>query len=471
MVGIVLLGIFVLLLAFGAPIAVCLGMSSVGAILVQGAGKPLDAIMSVLPRLCSSASSKFVLLAIPFFILSGNVMEKAGISGRLINLAEKCLGHIRGGMAMVCVVVSCFFAAISGSGPATVAALGLIMIPALKKAGYSPAFACALMAAGGAIGVVIPPSITFVVYGSIADASITDLFKAGVIPGLLMGLGLIVAALFVGRKANLTVQPKASGKERLKAFKDAFWGLLMPVIILGGIYGSIFTPTEAAAVSVFYGLIVGVFIYREVNWKKMKDILIDSCSTTATVMFITMGATLFGYVLTRARLDLAIENFMLTVTNGNTVIFFIIVNVVLLIAGCFLDSTSALYIFTPLFAPVAVQLGIDPIHLGTVMIVNLAIGLFPAGGRQPVCGLRHRRYQDRGDHQGHCPVPHRRAGGAAADHLRPRNFHIPHSLTLPFSLHTQLSIPRMQHRADFIRPVLHFLIPPPHICPDFGQFP
>ena len=156
MVGIVLLGIFVLLLAFGAPIAVCLGMSSVGAILVQGAGKPLDAIMSVLPRLCSSASSKFVLLAIPFFILSGNVMEKAGISGRLINLAEKCLGHIRGGMAMVCVVVSCFFAAISGSGPATVAALGLIMIPALKKAGYSPAFACVSAFVSGAAVVPLP---------------------------------------------------------------------------------------------------------------------------------------------------------------------------------------------------------------------------------------------------------------------------------------------------------------------------
>ena len=209
MVGIVLLGVFVVLLVFGAPIAVCLGMSSVGAILAQGAGKPLDAIMSVLPRLCSSASSKFVLLAIPFFILSGNVMEKAGISGRLINLAEKCLGHIRGGMAMVCVVVSCFFAAISGSGPATVAALGLIMIPALVKAGYPAAFSCALMAAGGAIGVVIPPSITFVVYGSIADASITDLFKAGVIPGLLMGAGLIVAALVVGRKMDLKVLPVA----------------------------------------------------------------------------------------------------------------------------------------------------------------------------------------------------------------------------------------------------------------------
>ncbi len=390
MVGLVLLGIFILLLVLGAPIAICLGMSSVAAILVQGAGKPLDAIMSVLPRLCSSASSKFVLLAIPFFILSGNVMEKAGISGRLINLAEKCLGHIKGGMAIVCVVVSCFFAAISGSGPATVAALGLIMIPALVKAGYPAAFSCALMAAGGAIGVVIPPSITFVVYGSIADASITSLFMAGMVPGLLMGAGLIAAALVLGRRLDLKVMPRATKKERWQAFKDAFWGLLMPVIILGGIYGGIFTPTEAAAVSVFYGLIVGIFIYKEIDFKKTVDILIDSCSTTATVMFITMGATLFAYVLTRARLDLAIKGFMLNVTRGNVILFFLIVNIVLLIAGCFLDSTSALYIFTPLFAPVALELGIHPIHLGVVMIVNLAIGLFtpPVGVNLYVaCGI------------------------------------------------------------------------------------
>ena len=390
MVGITLLGLFVLLLAFGAPIATCLGLSSVAAILVQGAGKPIDAVMSVLPRLCSSASSKFVLLAIPFFILSGNVMEKAGISGRLINLAEKCLGHVKGGMAIVCVVVSCFFAAISGSGPATVAALGLIMIPALVKAGYPASFSCALMAAGGAIGVVIPPSITFVVYGSIADASITNLFISGMVPGLLMGAGLIAAALILGRKYDLKVQPKASGKERWDAFKDAFFGLMMPVIILGGIYGGIFTPTEAAAVSVFYGLAVGVFIYREIDFKKLVDIMIDSCSTTATVMFITMGATLFAYVLTRARLDLTIKDFMLTVTNGNWIVFFIIVNIVLLIAGCFLDSTSALYIFTPLFAPVAAAMGISPIHLGVVMIVNLAIGLFtpPVGVNLYVaCGI------------------------------------------------------------------------------------
>ena len=247
------------------------------------------------------------------------------------------------------------------------------------------------VASEGGIGVIIPPSITFVVYGSIASGvSIGDLFKAGVIPGLLMGAGLIVAALVVGRKMDLKVLPKATGKERWKAFKDAFWGLLMPVIILGGIYGSIFTPTEAAAVSVFYGLIVGIFVYREISLKKIKDILIDSCSTTATVMFITMGATLFGYVLTRARLDLAIEGFMMNVTGGSSIIFFIIVNIVLLIAGCFLDSTSALYIFTPLFAPVALQLGIDPIHLGTVMIVNLAVGLFtpPVGVNLYVaCGI------------------------------------------------------------------------------------
>ena len=390
MAGVILLGVFVVLLICGAPIAVCLGMSSVAAMLVQGAGKPIVAVMSVLPRICSASSSKFVLLAIPFFIISGNVMEKAGISGRLINLAEKCLGHIKGGMAMVCIVVSCFFAAISGSGPATVAALGLIMIPALVKAGYPAAFSCALMAAGGAIGVVIPPSITFVVYGSIADASITSLFKAGMVPGLLMGVGLIITALVIVRKCDLKVSPKASGAERWAAFKDAVPGLLMPVIILGGIYGGIFTPTEAAAVSVFYGLFVGFVIYKDLNLNKLSDIMVDSCSTTATVMFITMGASLFAYVLTRARLDEAIEGMMLNVTGGSVVIFFIIVNIVLLIAGCFLDSTSALYIFTPLFAPVALQLGIDPIHLGVVMIVNLAIGLFtpPVGVNLYVaCGI------------------------------------------------------------------------------------
>ena len=390
MVAAILFISFAVLLLMGAPIAVCLGTSSVVAMIAQGAGRPLDTVMSSLPMIVSASTSKFVLLAIPFFILAGNIMEKAGISEKLIKLAEACVGHIRGGLAIVCVIVACFFAAISGSGPATVAALGVIIVPAMIKSGYNPAFSAALMAAAGAIGVIIPPSITFVVYGSIADTSIGDLFIAGLVPGLLMGFALMVVALLVGRKSDLKTLPKASRKERWLAFKDAFWGLMMPVIILGGIYGGIFTPTEAAAVSVVYGLFVGIFIYKKIRLKEFYALLLDTTSTTATVMFITAAASLFAYVLTRARLDVAISSALQNATGGNVIVFFIIVNIILLIAGCFLDSTSALYIFTPLFVPVAQALGVNLIHLGVVMIVNLAIGLFtpPVGVNLYVaCGV------------------------------------------------------------------------------------
>lgn len=390
MVAFVLLAVFAVLLLLGAPIAACLGMSSVCAMLVLGAGRPVSVVLGTIPQLVSAATSKSVLLAIPFFILGGNIMEKSGISGKLIRLAETCVGHLKGGVAMVCVIVACFFAAISGSGPATVAALGLILIPAMIKVGYDVSFAAALMATAGAIGVIIPPSITFVVYGSIADTSIGDLFISGVIPGLLMGAALIIVTLWLGRRSNLKRLPKATGAERWHAFKDAFWGLLMPVIILGGIYGGIFTPTEAAAVSAVYGLFIGIFVYRTLKLKDLKKILIDTASTTATVMFITAAATLFAYVLTRARIDVAISSLLTEVAGGNTVIFLLIVNIVLLIAGCFLDSTSALYIFTPLFVPVAQALGMNLVHFGTIMIVNLAIGLVtpPVGVNLYVaCGI------------------------------------------------------------------------------------
>lgn len=390
MTAAILFTTFGILLLIGTPIAVCLGVSSVAAMLVQGAGRPVVTIMSSLPQLFAASTSKFVLLAIPFFILAGNIMERAQISRKLIRLAETCVGHTKGGLAIVCVVVACFFAAISGSGPATVAALGLVLIPGMIRSGYSPAFSAALMGCAGAIGVIIPPSITFVVFGSIADTSIGDLFKAGLVPGLIMGTALILAALLVGRKTELKSLPKASGKERWDAFKDAFWGLLMPVIILGGIYGGIFTPTEAAAVAVVYGLVVGLFLYKTIKVKDLYDLIIDSASTTATVMFITAAASLFAYVLTRARLDVAISDGLVSISGGSSFVFFLIVNVILLIAGCFLDSTSALYIFTPLFVPVAQALGIDMIHLGVVMIVNLAIGLFtpPVGVNLYVaCGV------------------------------------------------------------------------------------
>lgn len=386
----VLFFVFAMLLLLGTPIAVCLGISSILSMLVLGAGRPVSVVLGTVPQLVSAATSKSVLLAIPFFILGGNIMEKSGISGKLINLAESCVGHLKGGVAMVCVIVACFFAAISGSGPATVAALGLILIPAMVKVGYDAPFAAALMATAGAIGVIIPPSITFVVYGSISDTSIGDLFISGVLPGLLMGAALIIITLWLGRKSDLKRLPRCTGAQRWKAFKGAFWGLLMPVIILGGIYGGIFTPTEAAAVSAVYGLVIGVFVYRTIKLKQFIKILIDTASTTATVMFITAAATLFAYVLTRARIDVAISGLLTDVAGGNKIIFLLIVNVVLLLAGCFLDSTSALYIFTPLFVPVAQALGMSMVHFGTIMIVNLAIGLVtpPVGVNLYVaCGI------------------------------------------------------------------------------------
>ena len=375
MIGPVIFLSFAVLLLVGTPIAICLGVSSVFGMLIDGAGRPLDTIMTMLPRIFSSATSKFVLLAVPFFILGGNVMEKAGISKRLIDFAQSCVGHLRGGLIVVMVSVACFFAAISGSGPATVAALGMILIPAMVNVGYPPAFSAALMAAAGATGIVIPPSITFVVYGSVADTSIGKLFLSGIMPGLMIGLALILVSLWTTRNMEIELLPKATAAARWASFKEAFWGLMMPAIILGGIYGGIFTPTEAAAASAVYGLFVGFFIYKTLKLKDLYEIFVNSTTTTAVVMFITATASLFAYILTRARLDLAISEGLTDITGGNYIIFLLIANVIFLIAGCFMDATSAVLIFTPLFLPVALSLGIDPIHFGAVMVLNLSIGL------------------------------------------------------------------------------------------------
>ena len=272
--SLVLFGIFIILLICNIPIAVSLGIASIVSIVVTGL--PIE----MFPINVFSASSKFSLLAIPFFIVAGNIMEKAGISEKLIDFAKACVGHRKNGVALVCVIVSCFFAAISGSGPATVAALGVILIPSMVKEGYPVTFASALMAAGGAIGVIIPPSVTFIVYGASSGASIAKIFMAGVIPGLLMGAALVFATIFCARKFELKQMPKASGKERWRAFKDAVWGLMMPVIILGGIYSGIFTPTEAAAVSAVYGLIIGIFVYKKIRLADMAEMIVNSGSQT-----------------------------------------------------------------------------------------------------------------------------------------------------------------------------------------------
>lgn len=358
---------FIVLLLLNVPIGIGLGVAGVAAM------NEANISMSLLPMQYYSNIAKFLLLAIPFFILSGNIMEKAGISKRLINFANACVGHRRGGLAIVAVICSCFFAAISGSGPATVASLGVILLPAMAQAGYGKSMPSALLATSGSIGIIIPPSIAYVVYGSLSGASIGKLFMAGIIPGILMGIALIIAALFICKKQNIQVQPKASGKERWRTFKDAILGLLMPVIILGGIYGGFFTPTEAAAVSAVYGLCVGVFVYKSIKWKELVKLLIDSAVSSATVMLIVASAALFAWFCQTSGISTQISNLLYEV-SGNKIVFLIIVNVILLIAGCFIDGNSGFFIFVPIMLPVALKYGIDPVAFGIMMTMNFAIG-------------------------------------------------------------------------------------------------
>ena len=369
MINIILFGSFFVLLFLNIPIGVSLGMSCVFAMLFAGDR------FSIIPTNVYGGRAKFLLLAIPFFVLSGNIMAKAGISTRLVGFIDDCIGHRRGGIAIVCVVVACFFGAISGSGPATVAALGIILIPAMiNRGGFYTNFSSAMMATASSIAIVIPPSIAFVVYASITGVSVGDMFMGGIIPGIMMGAALVILIMIEARRKGLTgSREKASWGARLKSFGQAFWGFLVPVIILGGIYGGIFTPTEAAAVSVVYALIVGLFIYREMKWKDVPDILVDSCKTTGSIMIIIGAAAVFSYVCTVHGISQAAQALLLQIA-GNKFVFLLIVNVIFLIAGCFVDANSAMYIFIPIMYPVACQLGIDPIHFGVLSTVNLAIG-------------------------------------------------------------------------------------------------
>lgn len=383
MTALILFGVFFLLLFMNMPIAFALGISSLATLMYEGL--PLLPVASNL----YAATSKFVLLAIPFFILGGNVMDKSGISGQLIDFARTLVGHRRSGMALVTVIVACFFAAISGSGPATVAALGMILIPAMTNVGYDKSDSAALVSASGAIGIIIPPSITFVIYGSITGKSVGELFASGIIPGILMGVLLILAMMFTYRGRELKLLPRATGRERLRAFVKAIPGLLMPVIILGGIYGGFFTPTEAAAVASIYGIVIG-FCTRKLKVKDLWPLLVDSVSQTAVVMLIVGTASLFSYALTLTGIAADASAALISFVGDSKFLFLLIVNIILLIAGCFIDANSAMYIIVPILVPVARALGIDLVHLGCVMVFNLAVGLVtpPVGVNLYVgCGI------------------------------------------------------------------------------------
>lgn len=368
--GWTLFGVFFVFLILGIPISVSLGLAAVSCLML------FDFPLSMFPPVMYASLGKFTLLAIPFFILAGVIMEYAGISKRLVNLANVMVGHVTGGLAIVTVVVTCFFAAISGSGPATVAAIGSILIPAMVSAGYDKGFAAALMASSGNVGIIIPPSIAFVVFGVLAEVSIGRLFIAGVIPGILLGLVLIAVSLILIRKQRHTLihNPKCSWKEKWLAFKDAFWGLLTPVIILGGIYGGFVTPTEAAGVAVVYGLVVGMFIYREIHLNDLWKLLVDATVGSAVVMFIIAFASVFAWFLTTGHIASAIAETVLSLTE-NKILLLVMMNVIFLFAGCFIDAASAFFIFVPIMLPVIREIGMDPVVFGVFMTMNLAIGM------------------------------------------------------------------------------------------------
>ncbi|MCI2056155.1 MAG: TRAP transporter large permease [Oscillibacter sp.] len=369
MTGILLFGSFFVFLILGVPICVSLGLSSVIGLLIGG----FD--LSMLPSTISASVCKYALLAVPFFVLAGSIMEYAGISEKLIKLADACVGHRKSGLISVVVITSCFFAAISGSGAAAVAALGGILIPAMADAKYDKGLASVLVSASGAIGIIIPPSIGYVVYASIVNVSVSDLFLAGIVPGIILGIMYIIVAVIMSRNNHEIIRrDKASGREKWVAFKDAIWGLLMPVIILGGIYGGIFTPTEAAGVAVIYGLFVGIFVYKKITRKNILTVLKNAAVSSAAVMYVVACASVFAWILSTSHVATDLSELLLAIT-GNKIVLLLLVNLIFLIAGCFLDGTSAYYIFLPVVLPILQALNIDLVQAGIFITVNLAIGL------------------------------------------------------------------------------------------------
>jgi C4-dicarboxylate transporter DctM subunit len=365
--GALLLGMFALLIFLRVPIAVALGISGITVIIVADLGAQMFA-----PVFFANIS-KFSLLAIPFFILAGILMGRAQISERIIRLVSLIAGPFRGGLAIVTVVTACFWGAVSGSGPATVAALGTILIPGMIKAGYDKGFAAAIMSASSGIAIIIPPSIAFIVYGVITGASISKLFAAGFLPGILVGAALIVPAYIISVKRGYGGEKAGTLKEIIVATKDAAWGLIAPVIILGGIYGGIFTPTEAAAVGVFYGLFVGVFVYKTLKFQDIVDLLVETGVASAVVMLVVAFAGIFGWAMTTLGVVEKISQLALAVTD-NPVVLLLIINFLLLIAGMLLDAISIMYLLLPLLMPIMAHYGWDLVWFGVMMTVNLAIG-------------------------------------------------------------------------------------------------
>ena len=364
----ILFGSMAVMIGFGIPIAIVLGVSSALTLIFSGA--PLG----VIPSMMQATVQKFSLLTIPLFVLAGAIMDKGGISKRLINLADSIIGPVHGGLGYVAVVAALFFAAISGSGTATVAAMGSILIPAMVAQGYDAGFSSALSAISGSLGTVIPPSITFIIYGMITGESIGDLFLSGIIPGLIFGFMLCIMVFIKSKKNGWKGETqRASLKEIGRLFLDTIWGLLSPVIVLGGIYSGLFTPTEAAAIAGVYGVIVGLFIYREIKPSDLIYIMYRSVLMCAPVLLIIGISTGFGRILTITQVPVMIADAILGLTSSKILVL-LLINVLLLIVGTFMETNAAIIILTPILLPIVTRLGVNPIHFGIIVVMNLSIG-------------------------------------------------------------------------------------------------
>jgi C4-dicarboxylate transporter DctM subunit len=365
-----------LLLLSSAPVAIALGLT-VFAYFYYFTTLPLTQV----PDTLFNALNSFPLMAVPFFVLAANIMSQGGISRRLIDAANSAVGEFRGGLAMTAVISCMFFAAISGSSPATVVAVGTLLIPSMIRNGYSREFSTGTIATSGSLGILIPPSIPLIVYGIVTEQSIGDLFVAGVLPGIMAGLMLLGLVIVISRRRGYGAAqgeggdgPRMTWGGRLRAFRDAALSLLLPLFVLGGIYGGIFTPTEAAGAAVFYALLVSLLVYREIGIRDLPGIFLKSARTGAMVMFIIANGILFSFVLTSERIPDSVASLFISLDLDKWA-FLLVVNLVLLIAGCFMETSSAILILAPIFLPVAMELGVDPIHFGIIMVMNLEIGM------------------------------------------------------------------------------------------------
>ena len=360
--------VFVLLI-MGVPVAIALGGSSLVYVLLSGQVPDLV----VVHRMVNGVDS-FPLLAVPFFILAGNLMNTAGITNRIFDFAKACVGWMRGGLGHVNVGASVVFAGMSGAAVADAGGLGTIEIKAMRDAGYEPDFSVGVTAASSTIGPIIPPSLPMVIYGVVASASIGQLFAAGLVPGLLMAVALMVMVAWYARRRNYPRDASFSLANLGRSFLRAFLSLLTPAIIVGGILLGVFTPTEAAVAACAYALLLGVVVYRTLTWRRLLRVSFDTIETTAIIMLIVAGASIFAWILTSNRVTELFADFILTVTE-NPYLILLLINLILILVGCFMETIAAITILVPVLLPIVVKLGIDPVHFGVVMVLNLMIGL------------------------------------------------------------------------------------------------